>query len=181
MTKRSTQLFHRGDVVKVADDLGPSMSHFYGAGESAFVIGSYFDQFGGSPDSPNGGHSYTLMFPTHGEVSWYYESQLTLLRLGAPDEIAAAKAALEAQHEQEADLDWILAHWKENRPNLPGASCDALMKLCGIDNPWGAHGEGYTWYRNAISTLAVLEAALDSGDKAQVLARADEVKAAILK
>lgn len=42
------QQFKRGDVVRIAEDLGQSMSHFGGKGETAVVMGSYRDQYGGN-------------------------------------------------------------------------------------------------------------------------------------
>jgi hypothetical protein len=78
---RESQKFTRGDVVRVADDLGSTMSHFR-SGADAIVMGSYRDQYGGS-DAKN----YTLMFCDDGNrVSWYYEYQLTLIRHGGQRE-----------------------------------------------------------------------------------------------
>ena len=44
--KNGMQKFHKGDWVRVAKDLGPSMRHFT-ANCEAIVIGSYADQYGG--------------------------------------------------------------------------------------------------------------------------------------
>ena len=75
------QKFNKGDKVKVTDDLGPHMSHFQ-SGMEAIVIGSYKDQFGGSNTK-----SYTIHIQGQGEISWYYEHQLTLIEKGCYDEL----------------------------------------------------------------------------------------------
>ena len=76
------QKFRRGNLVLIADDLGPSMGHFR-AGCKAIVMGSYNDQYGGGNTD-----SYTVMFmDTGGQCSWYYEHQLTLLDEGGPEAI----------------------------------------------------------------------------------------------
>ena len=74
-TKNTPQKFHIGDEVKVADDLGPSMRHFKGAGELANVVGSYADQF----SSGRAPHIYTLRFKDGDQSAWYHEAQLTLV------------------------------------------------------------------------------------------------------
>lgn len=80
------QRFNRGDWVKVADDLGPSMRHFT-AGCEAIVIGSYADQYGGNDHG-----SYTLHLKGEGQCSWYYGTQLTLLEAGREDKLAEWEA-----------------------------------------------------------------------------------------
>ena len=55
------QKFKKGDYVRVAKDLGPSMGHFP-ADCDAIVIGSYKDQYGGSDTK-----SYTLSLKGNGE------------------------------------------------------------------------------------------------------------------
>lgn len=71
-----TQKFFRGDLVRIADDLGPSMSHFE-SGVDAVVIASYAEQYGGNA---SGETKFTLyILPNIGEVSWYNEEQLTLI------------------------------------------------------------------------------------------------------
>lgn len=75
------QKFNKGDKVKVADDLGSSMSHFQ-SGMAAIVTGSYKDQYGGSDTK-----SYTIHIQGQGECSWYYENQLTLIERGCYEEL----------------------------------------------------------------------------------------------
>lgn len=73
-----SQKFHRGDLVHVAADLGPTMSHFSGADSDALIVGSYEDQYPGG----SGRKQYTLwLLPEgRGTSSWYHEDQLTLLK-----------------------------------------------------------------------------------------------------
>lgn len=73
------QKYQKGDHVKVAKELGDSMSHFQSDCE-AIVIGSYSDKYGGSNTS-----SYTIRIKGGGEVSWYYENQLELIEAGRLD------------------------------------------------------------------------------------------------
>lgn len=148
----SEQQFQRGDVVRVADDLGSFMSHFR-AGADAVVMGSYADQYGGSDHD-----SYTLMFCDNGsEVSWYYGAQLTLIRHGEEQDIQRIKAETEAREVHERDLAWIATHWTEIRNKVPGASAEELMRRVGIANPWGSHGEGMAWYANWQQTFEALD------------------------
>ncbi|MDE2105409.1 MAG: hypothetical protein KGL39_49740, partial [Patescibacteria group bacterium] len=70
------QKFHKGDHVRIAKDLGQSMSHFQADCE-AIVIGSYNDQYGGGNT-----RDYTLHLKGGGQVSWYYENQLTMIESG---------------------------------------------------------------------------------------------------
>lgn len=83
MTKRApmqhkvtSQKFHRGDVVRIAKDLGMTMRHFP-ADRLAVVVGSYRDQFGGGAHNSK---DYTLRLEGNtGGTSWYHEDQLTLV------------------------------------------------------------------------------------------------------
>lgn len=93
------QRFNRGDWVKVADDLGPSMRHFT-AGCEAIVIGSYADQYGGNDHG-----SYTLHLKGEGLCSWYYGTQLTLLEAGREDKLAEWEAEKEAEATLKGRLD----------------------------------------------------------------------------
>jgi hypothetical protein len=67
------QKFQPGARVRIADDLGPAMSHFP-AGRTAVVRYTYAHAFGGANVK-----SYCLDVDGIGEVSWYEEHQLTLV------------------------------------------------------------------------------------------------------
>lgn len=68
------QKFPNGSRVKVADDLGPHMSHFTGKGKTATVRYTYAHAYGG-----NNVKDYCLDIDGEGESAWYHESQLTAI------------------------------------------------------------------------------------------------------
>lgn len=135
--------FFPGDHVKVADDLGPTMSHFT-SGVEAIVIGSYADQYGGKDHS-----EFTLQLKGHGQSSWYHDHQLTLIERNRMDLLEVWKQELEDRKKQEMDLDWIFSpehavpDWQ-----LPGNSAQALANELGFGSMWGSRGEGFTWMTN---------------------------------
>lgn len=65
------QKFPCGCRVRIADDLGPSMSHFV-SGRNATVKYTYAHAYGGDDVQ-----SYCLDVDGEGEISWYEEHQLT--------------------------------------------------------------------------------------------------------
>lgn len=65
------QRYAAGTRVRISDDLGPRMSHFP-SGMEATVEHTYAHAYGGDDVL-----SYCLNVDGHGQVSWYYESQLT--------------------------------------------------------------------------------------------------------
>ncbi|KUJ56438.1 hypothetical protein [Chryseobacterium aquaticum] len=79
------QKFKRGNLVKIADDLGEGMSHFE-KGKEAIILFSYKDLYGGNNDK-----SYEVVFPDTGTTSaWYKEHQLTLIEEGGEHLIYSA-------------------------------------------------------------------------------------------
>ena len=66
------QKYAVGTRVRIADDLGPCMSHFP-SGMMATVMYTYAHAYGGTDVT-----SYCLDVDGHGEISWYYEYQLSL-------------------------------------------------------------------------------------------------------
>ena len=68
------QLFPCGSRVRIADDLGEFMSHFE-SGKNATVKYTYAHAFGGGNVK-----SYCLDIDGVGQVSWYYEYQLTAIQ-----------------------------------------------------------------------------------------------------
>lgn len=159
-----TQQFQKGDLVRIAKDLGPRMSHFTADCE-AIVVGSYNDQYGyGDIDS------YTLHLKGKGTSSWYYSSQLTLIEKGRKDKLAEWKAEEKAERKQKSDLDWIFTHGDEVLKAPHGASVGALAKCFGLTNLWGPSGEGFVYYENAMMTISMAEPFLRKNDKAGWLA-----------
>ncbi|MFM6946071.1 MAG: hypothetical protein ACKOWW_02945 [Flavobacteriales bacterium] len=67
------QKFPCGSRVRIADDLGPSMSHFE-SGVEATVEYVYAHAYGGGDVK-----SYSLNIDGRGSVAWYYEHQLTAI------------------------------------------------------------------------------------------------------
>ena len=65
------QKYAIGTRVRIADDLGPSMSHFT-SGANATVKHTYAHAYGGSNVK-----SYCLDIDGEGQVSWYLEHHLT--------------------------------------------------------------------------------------------------------
>jgi len=165
----SDQKFHRGDLVRIAADLGPSMAHFE-ADRDAIVLYSYQDRYGGSNTD-----SYSLWVEGRGPVSWYYEDQLTLIRRDAVDLLAQWEADDERRQTQEGDLDWIFTHGEEVLHGCSGASAQALANCFGLTNLWGARGEGFDYAINAQYTLALAAPFLTTGDKAGWLAKSVEL------
>jgi hypothetical protein len=157
-----TQKFNRGDHVKVADDLGPSMSHFQ-SGCEAIVIGSYRDQYGGGANNEK---EYTLHIKGGGQSSWYREHQLTLIEASRGDLLQEWEDEAEALHKQRSDLDWIFANGPEVSQKGYGSSVEALGKCVGINDLWGSHGEGMSYCVNSLSVLAAAEPFLRTQDKA---------------
>ena len=161
------QKFQKGDWVRVAKDLGPSMSHFTADCE-AIVIGSYADQYGGSDRD-----SFTLHLKGRGHSSWYYGSQLTLIESGRLDKLQAWEEEAEAERKQKSDLDWIFSNGPAVAEKAHGASIQALAACFGLADLWGRNGEGVTYYSNAMGTLELAAPYLKAGDKAGWLARCE--------
>ena len=79
------QKFFEGDLVRVAKDLGPTMFHFP-CDQEAVVIGSYADQYWGR-DTHHSQEFTLYLLEEGGEVSWYWENQLELIRPNAYDRL----------------------------------------------------------------------------------------------
>lgn len=68
-----TQKFFRGDLVRIADDLGPSKNHFE-KGCEAVVMYTYAEQYDSGKRNEK---MYSLfILPNGGESSWYDEEDL---------------------------------------------------------------------------------------------------------
>ena len=161
------QEFQKGDWVRVAKSLEPSMSHFKSDCE-AIVIGSYADKYGGSNRD-----SFTLHLKGNGECSWYNGNQLTLIESGRLDRLQAWEDEAEAERKQKSDLDWIFANGPAVAEKPHGASIQALAGCFGLTKLWGRNGEGITYYSNAMGTLELAAPYLKAGDKAGWLERCE--------
>lgn len=162
MVVKMKQKFHKGDLIRVAKDLGQSMSHFTNDCD-AIVMGSYYDFYGGSPESKN--HQYQLHIKNHGTCSWYNESQLTLIESNRLDLLQQWEIEKEKEREEKSNLDWIFANGKEVYEKIYSASIEALGKCLGINNLWGSRGEGFVYYENAFKIRALAKHFLLINDK----------------
>ena len=171
----ATQKFNKGDHVRVAKNLGSSMSHFQNDCE-AIVIGSYNDQYGGGNVK-----SYTIHIKDSGQVSWYEEHQLTLIEANRADLLDEWESKQEAERKEKSDLDWIFSHGKEVMERPHGASVQSLANCFGLDNLWGRNGEGITYYENTMGTLALAKPFLLAGDKNGWIAKAEKLKFELAK
>jgi len=169
------QKFQYGDLVKVAKDLGPSMSHFT-ADCDAIVIGSYADQFGGDNTK-----DYTLHLKDRGTSSWYKGHQLTLIKHNQEDLLKRWENEANAESEMKANLDWIFANGEELFCNPHGASIHALAACFGVTNLSGSHGEGFVYFENMLYTLDLVSPFLITEDKEGWLKKAEEIKIELAK
>jgi hypothetical protein len=154
----NTQKFQRGDLVRIADDLGPMMSHST-SGCDAIVVGSYRDQFGG-PDS----ESYTLFLEDRGESSWYYGDQLTLIEREQHDLLKEWDEIRQAAIKRHSNLDWIFSNGPEVLENCYGSALTALGMYLGIKDMWGGSGEGFVFFDNCQRVLFYAKPFLENND-----------------
>lgn len=153
------QKFQKGDLVRIAKNLGSSMSHFT-ADCDAIVIGSYADEYGG-----NDTKSYTIHIKGHGETSWYQECQLTLIANKQIGLLRKWKKEEDSINKLHSDLNWIFKNGLEVCKSATGATIESLAKCLGITNLWGSHGEGYVYYSNALAIMALARDYLVNNDK----------------
>ena len=170
MDPNSPQTFQRGDLVRIAKDLGPFMRHFE-ADVEAIVLGSYAEQYGGADRD-----SYTVHIRGRGAVSWYMANQLALVKRGRLDLLEAWEAERQAEIALKCDLDWIFAHGTDVLAKPHGASIAALARCFGLTDMWGPRGEGIDLHQNQHATLALAESFLLSGDKSGWLAHAGAIE-----
>jgi len=132
----NTQTFNRGNLVRIAKDLGQSMSHFENDKE-VIIVGSYADQYGGSDRT-----SYTVMFPDNGNTSsWYNEHQLTLVDIGGEHLITEAKKRREEVSKQNKDLNLIIKNWEKNEWKLSSETILFLFDKIGYKTSFLRNGE----------------------------------------
>lgn len=161
------QKFKKGDLVHITENMPSYMSHFT-SDIDAVVIGSYADQFGGSDVK-----SYTLLLIKDGkwynESSWYKEEQLTFIAYKGEEYIKQLRDEKEQYDKKVERLDYIVSHWLEMKiDGVPHASAVTLMKLVGITEPWGLHGEYWDFYQHWTITRKLLDPILSTGDIAKV-------------
>lgn len=156
------QRFHRGDLVRVADDLGPAMAHFPGVGEQAIVLDEHYDP------STKFRDIYSLYLQNSGSSAWWDADQLTLIESNRLDLLALWEAKHESDRAQRADLDWIFDHGPEVvRDGAEMATIQTLATCLGLDkdNLSGDHGEGVVYYRHALRIIYLALPFLLNNDK----------------
>lgn len=156
------QKFKKGDLVRVAKDLKPTMGHFTADCDAIVIEHSDGD--------------YGLFLKDKGECWWYEEEQLTLIEKGRSDLLKKWKAEEKAEEKEKSNIDWIFSHGKEVLAKSHGASVATLAKCFGLTDLWGSHGEGFIYYQNAMVTLRLAAPFLETGDKAGWLARCKEIR-----
>ena len=152
------QKFNKGDKVRVADDLGRSMSHFQ-SGVDAIVIGSYKDQFGGRNTK-----SYTIHIQGQGTCSWYEEHQLTLIEKACYEELDEWEKYLENKGTIESDLGWIFDNGPQVAKSASGYSVQKLFNCVCDGSLWGSNGEGVNYYSNSYAIMHFARPFLEVGD-----------------
>lgn len=155
------QKFVKGDLVRVAKNMGSGMSHF-DSDCDAIVMHSYKDKYGGGKSRMK---IYCLYIKGRGEVSWYYENQLTLIEHNRLDLLKEWEDEQDAEDKEKADIDWIFTHGKEVLKSAHGATLRTLAANLGIDDLWGTGGEGFNYYANAMQILSIAKPFLEKNDK----------------
>ncbi len=165
------QKFQKHDLVRIAKDLGKSMSHFTNDCD-AVVLYSYADKYG------HGAHDkYALYLKGHGFSAWYYEHQLSLIKKHQKGLKKQWKKKAKKLEKLESDLDWIFERGKQD--TYSGSTVSALAECFGLTNLWGSRGEGVTYYMNSLATIDLAAPFLDKHDKEGWLAYCDERQAMI--
>ena len=128
------QKFKRGNLVHIAKDLGQFMSHFENDFD-AIILGSYSDLYGGSNTN-----SYSIMVKETGNsISWYYESQMTLIDEGGEHLIVEAKKKRDEVSTKNKDLKYILSILDTG--SLSSESILILFDLLGFKSSFLRNGE----------------------------------------
>lgn len=90
--------FAIGDIVRIAKDLGPSMSHFTSDAD-AVVMGTYGTEYGSGKVEIN--DSYGLYIRDEGYCAWYSPQQLT--KIGRLPRIKGKRFPTELDIEEAAE------------------------------------------------------------------------------
>lgn len=64
-----------------------------------------------------------------------------------------------------SNIDWIFENGPKVLKSAHGASIKTLAKCIGINNLWGANGEGYVYYQNSFMVLGMAGPFLKNKDK----------------
>lgn len=152
--------FHRpkffpGDLVHINKDLGPTMSHF--TNDSDAIVEEISEC--------QNDYQYGLYIKNEGYTSWYYESQLTLIKRNCYELLLDWKEEQYVKDKLHSDLDWIFENGKEVLNKGYSASLTALGKNFGMDSLWGNNGEGITYFTRSMQVMEFTKPFLETGDK----------------
>ena len=153
------QKYSKGDHVKIVKDLGQDMSHFT-SGCEAIVMYSYKDEYGG-----NDNETYCLYIKEEGEVSWYYEHQLILIKKKQLALLSKWKKEMKNESDLKKNIDWIFKNGEKVITCPHGSSIETLASHLGINNLWGSRGEGIVYSQNALRVINLAKPYLKKNDK----------------
>lgn len=168
------QKYYKGDYVRIAKDLGSSMSHFKNDC-NAIIIGSYKDLYKG-----NNIKSYTVYIQNYGTSAWYDENQLELIEKNRLDLLEQWKTSAKQEELIHSNLDWIFKNGQDVLIKTPATSIATLAACFGLTNLWGNKGEGYVYYQNIRATLKIAKPFLEQGDKEGWLTYCKELRVKLL-
>jgi hypothetical protein len=153
--------FDVGDLVHINKKLPDCMSHFMCDVDA--VVDNYSHnrcQAGNDLE-----HGYGLFIRGEGGHSWYNNSNMTLIKKNQGELLKQWKDELLTIKKEQSNLDWIFKNGKELLKSTPGYSIEALGKCLNMTNLWGNHGEGITYYTNAMAIINLARPFLETGDK----------------
>jgi len=110
-------------------------------------------------------HEYEVYIKGEGEVAWYSNSTLTLIKHNQMALIKKWKAKEKVERKEKSDLDWIFENGKDVLKDTHGSTVKALAKCLGCRNLWGSSGEGYVYLHNAVATMTMAKEYLETNDK----------------
>jgi hypothetical protein len=114
------QKYSKGDHIKIVKDLGQNMSHFTSDCE-AIVMYSYKNEYGGNNDK-----SYGLYIKGEGEVAWYNECQLILIKKKQLALLSKWKKEMENESDLKKDIDWVFKNGREVIKSAHGSSKEGI-------------------------------------------------------
>tara|TARA_R110002020_G_scaffold472646_1_gene701003 strand:- start:176 stop:739 length:564 start_codon:yes stop_codon:yes gene_type:complete len=134
------QKFKRGNLVRIAKELGSTMKHFKND-KDAIIVGSYSDLWGGS-----GNNKYAIMFEDGNTSSWYEESQLTLLGKGGEHLLEEAQNRGNKISKNNTDFNFIVNEIDEG--NVSSETILFLFEKFGFNTSFNRNGEFYVLFRD---------------------------------
>lgn len=147
------QKFEIADLVMINEELDLSKKHFK-CNCQAIVM-----------ETNSNRTQYQLMFEDASQAAWYHESELVLIEENRSNLIRKWKKEKIERDEVYSNFDWIFNNGREVLEERHMASIKALAKDLGINNLWGAMGEGITYFANTSRVLRLAEPFLLKGDK----------------